>query len=186
MANNTIKVIDFNDKEEKTYPYCDLDTFGDLKRNIAQEERYQGTEKVQMFLACIPLPDDLYIKDVIDMEENGFFIEFPNYASVTATEDTYVWAGKHNCKKLFAGHQETIRVARNGNFGVARRRFVSQNILTFHRHQVIILHLVWKRENMMLGCTKSNRTGNLKSKGLVSTQKSTVSMETELCWNQIA
>ena len=131
MAKNTIKVIDFNDKEEKTYRYSDLDTFGDLKRNIAEEERYTGTEKVEIFLACIPLPNDLYIKDVIDMEENGFFIEFPNYASVTATEDTYVWAGKHNCKKLFAGHQETIRVRHNGHFGVARIRFVSQNILTF-------------------------------------------------------
>jgi len=120
MANKTIKVIDFNDKEEKTYRYSDHDTFGDLKRNIAAEERYQGTENVEMFLACIPLPDDLHIKDVIDMEENGFFIEFPNYPSVTAREDTYVWAGKYNCTKLYAGHQETIRVRRNGHFGVAR------------------------------------------------------------------
>jgi len=128
MANKTIKVIDFNDKEEKTYRYSDDDTFGDLKRNIAVEERYQGTEKVQMFLACIPLPDDLYVKHFIDFEENGFFIKFPNYPSVTATEDTYVWAGKYNCTELRAGYQETIRVRRNGNFAVARIWFVSQNI----------------------------------------------------------
>ena len=140
MANNTIKVIDFNDKEEKTYPYCDLDTFGDLKRNIAEEERYTGTEKVDMFLACIPLPDDLYIKDLIDLEEHGFFVEFESYADVKADKDILVWAGKYDCQKLHAGVQEPIKVhrktmSRTGNLGVARERFVHvlQNTFTGHR-----------------------------------------------------
>ena len=128
MTNLSIELFDLIDKEKRKYGYTLSDTIGDLRRNIAEEERYDSQEKVKIFLACIQLPDELYIKDIIDLKEHGFFIEFATYPIVTAEEEIYVWAGKYNCTKLHKGSQETIRVRRNGNFGVARTRFAFQNM----------------------------------------------------------
>ena len=138
MANNTIKLTDLIDREERAYSYALSETIGELKRTISQEENYD--KEVKIFLAFIPLPDDLYIKDLIDLEEHGFFVEFESYADVKADKDILVWAGKYDCQKLHAGVQEPIKVhrktmSRTGNLGVARERFVHvlQNTFTGHR-----------------------------------------------------
>ena len=88
---------------------------------LAQNRAYIST--------VLPLPDDLYIKDILCLEEQGFFlfVEFPKYPIVTADDEIYVWAGKYDCRRLYAGVQETIKVRHNGHFGVARNRFVFQN-----------------------------------------------------------
>ena len=137
-SNDTIKLIDLTDKEERAYNYTLNETIGDLKRTIAQEENYD--KEVKIFLAFIPLPNDLYIKDLIDLEEHGFFVEFESYADVKADKDILVWAGKYDCQKLHAGVQEPIKVhrksmSRTGNLGVARERFVHvlQNTFTGQR-----------------------------------------------------
>ena len=172
MANNTIKLTDLIDREERAYSYALSETIGELKRTISQEENYD--KEVKIFLAFIPLPDDLYIKDLIDLEEHGFFVEFESYADVKADKDILVWAGKYDCQKLHAGVQEPIKVhrktmSRTGNLGVARERFV--HVLTskyFYGSQMkgneTILFLAWtaKIENSKLGYTTSNSTGPLK------------------------
>ena len=134
MANPSIKLFDMTDKKERVYDYLSNATIGDLRRSIAQKERYDSPEKVKIFLACIQLTDDMYIKDIIDLEEHGLFIEFPTYARVTSNEDIYVWAGKSNCKKLYAGVEESFKVRWNGNFGVARNKYVFRNTFTCHWH----------------------------------------------------
>ena len=67
MANNTIKLTDLIDREERAYSYALSETIGELKRTISQEENYD--KEVKIFLAFIPLPDDFYIKDIIDVED---------------------------------------------------------------------------------------------------------------------
>ena len=138
MAKNTITLFDLVDQRRKAYNYELNDTFGDLKRTVAQVERYD--KEVKILLAFIPLPDDLYIKDLIDLEDQGFFVEFESYADVKADKDILVWAGKYDCQKLHAGVQEPIKVhrktmSRTGNLGVARERFVHvlQNTFMCHR-----------------------------------------------------
>ena len=134
MTNHSIELIDFHDRDKKReYVYTSSDTIGDLKRNIAQKEGYGGQETLNIILGFISLPDDLCIKDIIDLEEHGLFIEFPTYARVTSNEDIYVWAGKSNCKKLYAGVEESFEVRWNGNFGVARNKYVFRSTFTCHR-----------------------------------------------------
>ena len=133
MTNNIIQLIDIHNGKARDYDYTSSETIGDLQRNIAQKEGYDSQDKLKIILAFIPLPRDLYIKDIIDLEEHGFFIEFPDYPIVTSNRDIYVWAGKYNCKKLYGGVQESIHVKMNGHFGVARNRFAIRNIFTCHR-----------------------------------------------------
>ena len=137
MTNNIIQLIDIHNGKARDYDYTSSETIGDLKRNIAQKEGYDSQDKLKIILAFIPLPRDLYIKDIIDLEEHGFFIEFENYTSATATAEIYVWAGKDNCTKLYPGVPETIEVRRNGNFGVARTRFVFQNTFMYRSCQTL-------------------------------------------------
>ena len=156
MANPSIKLFDMTDKKERVYDYMSNATIGDLRRSIAQKERYDSPEKVKIFLACIQLTEDMYIKDIIDLEEHGFFIEFENYTSATANAEIYVWAGKDNCTKLYPGVPETIEVRRNGNFGVARTRFVFQNTFMYRSCQTLkSIHIQVESKKIFCSCVPS-------------------------------
>ena len=89
-------------------------------------------------LAFIPLPDDLYIKDLIDLEDQGFFVEFERYPMVKANKDIYIWAGKYNCKHLYADTELPVKVRHNGHLGVAMKKFVLQNanLLIFYSNEM--------------------------------------------------
>ena len=124
MTIQKITLIDIHCRKARDYDYRSSETIGDLKLNIAKKEGYGNQDKLKIILAFIPLPDDFYIKDIIDLEEHGFFVEFADYPIVTSNRDIYVWAGKNNCKKLYGGVQESFQVRLNGNFGVARNMLV--------------------------------------------------------------
>ena len=120
----TISLIDFLTDKEKVYAYDPEDTILDLKRKIAQKEKYDDQEgaKIQIFWACIPLKNNELVRNYVEKEE-GIFVHFESYAiACKATGDTFIWLGKKKCVRLFAGAIENIKLPRNGHFAVMRSK----------------------------------------------------------------
>ena len=122
MANNQIKLIDQLSGEIKAFEFDQSDTIGDLKRKIAQKENYQrNADEIKIRLSFIHLKNEFMVKDFVDLEDHGLFVEFPSYpVKVTANKDIKVWLGKRDCKQLKAGSQETFQFSRKGKFAVTR------------------------------------------------------------------
>ena len=109
MSTNTIEIFDIDDGKAGTYEFKDSDTFGDLRRTIAQKEGYESFDKLKILLTGFPLPDHLLVMDFIDTKLS---VDFETYASITCTsdEEIYVWAGENKCIKLFAATEETFKL----------------------------------------------------------------------------
>ena len=80
MTNLSIKLFDLLAKKERVYGYGSNETIGDLRRNIAQLERYDSPEKVKIILAF--LPRYLYGLDFGQGHAQTYFFDFWQWDSM--------------------------------------------------------------------------------------------------------
>ena len=112
MSKTEIELFDIATRRARKYAFTDSDTIGELRKNIAKEELYDGPKKVKVLLTGFPLPDQLLVKDFMDTELG---VEFATYSvTCTSDDDIYVWAGVKKCIKLEAGTPETFKLVGSG------------------------------------------------------------------------